>query len=155
MGSKSGKNPYTFNILGEWITGANFAVDKLKQVTYNSQSNYVFNCLIKDKAFIYMGDRWNRNDPGKSHHFVWLPISVRSGYPVVKWYDKWDLSIFNNMYRYKRAATIISETSIPYWKKISDRLVSKPANGFTISDDNDDINLNFEFIKTETLTYTN
>ena len=37
-----GRTAYTFNILGEWITGANFAVDKLKQVTYNSQSNYVF-----------------------------------------------------------------------------------------------------------------
>ena len=37
-----GRTAYTFNILGEWITGANFAVDRVKQVTYNSQSNYVF-----------------------------------------------------------------------------------------------------------------
>lgn len=86
---------YTFNILGEWSTGANFAVDKLKQVTYNSQSNYVFQLPNKEKAYIYMGDRWNRNSPEKSH-LVWLPISMRSGYPIVKWYDNWNLSVFDN-----------------------------------------------------------
>ena len=144
-----GRSAYTYNILGEWTTGVNFAVDKLKQVTYNSQSNYVFQLPDKDKAFIYMGDRWNRNDPGKSH-FVWLPISMRSGYPVVKWYDAWDLSVFNTMYRYKRAESIISGNIYSLLEKISDRLVSKPTNGFTIADDDDDINLNFEFIKTGT-----
>ena len=50
-----GRSAYTYNILGEWTTGVNFAVDKLKQVTYNSQSNYVFQLPGKDKAFIYMG----------------------------------------------------------------------------------------------------
>ena len=144
-----GRSAYTYNILGEWTTGVNFAVDKLKQVTYNSQSNYVFQLPGKDKAFIYMGDRWNRNDPGKSP-FVWLPISMRSGYPVVKWYDNWDLSIFNNMYRYKRAESIVSGNTYSLLEKISDRLVSKPTNGFTIADDDDDINLNFEFLKTGT-----
>lgn len=54
-----------------------------------------------------MGDRWNRNSPEKSH-LVWLPISMRSGYPIVKWYDNWNLSVFDNMYRYKRAESIIS-----------------------------------------------
>ena len=144
-----GRSAHTYNILGEWTTGVNFAVDKLKQVTYNSQSNYVFQLPDKDKAFIYMGDRWNRNDPGKSP-FVWLPISMRSGYPVVKWYDKWDLSVFNNMYRYKRAESIVSGNIYSLLEKRSDRLVSKPTNGFTIADDDDDINLNFEFIKTGT-----
>ena len=101
-----GRSAYSTDILGNWTTGNNFAVDKLKQVTYNSQSCYVFKVEGKEKAYIYMGDRWNSKDVGKSHH-VWLPISMRSGYPVVKWYDQWDLTVFNSMYRYKRAAEIL------------------------------------------------
>lgn len=144
-----GRTAYTFDILNEWTTGSNFAVDKLKQVTYHSQSNYVFQIPGKEKAFIYMGDRWNRNDPGKSH-FVWLPISMRSGYPVVKWYDQWDLSVFDNMYRYKRAESIIDGNIYSLLEKTSDRLISKPVNGFSIANDNEEINLNFKFIKTDT-----
>lgn len=144
-----GRTAYTFDILNEWTAGSNFAVDKLKQVTYHSQSNYVFQIPGKEKAFIYMGDRWNRNDPGKSH-FVWLPISMRSGYPVVKWYDQWDLSVFDNMYRYKRAESIIDGNIYSLLEKTSDRLISKPVNGFSIANDNEEINLNFKFIKTNT-----
>ena len=44
----------------------------------------------------------------RKSHLVWLPISMRSGYPIVKWYDQWDLSVFDNMYRYKRAESIIN-----------------------------------------------
>ena len=123
-----GRSAYSTDILGNWTTGNNFAVDKLKQVTYNSQSCYVFKVEGKEKAYIYMGDRWNSKDVGKSHH-VWLPISMRSGYPVVKWYDQWDLTVFNSMYRYKRAAEIIPGNIYSLLEKTSDRLVSKPANG--------------------------
>ena len=143
-----GKTAYTTNILKEWTVGCNFAVDKLKQVTYNSQSCYVFKVNDKRNAYIYMGDRWNSKNVEKSHH-VWLPISMRSGYPVVKWHDKWDLSIFDKMYRYKRAEKIINGNIYSLLEKYSDRLVSKPMNGFCIADDNDTINLSFEFIKTD------
>lgn len=143
-----GKTAYTTDILKEWTVGCNFAVDKLKQVTYNSQSCYVFKVNNKRNAYIYMGDRWNSKNVEKSHH-VWLPISMRSGYPVVKWHDKWDLSIFDKMYRYKRAEKIINGNIYSLLEKHSDRLVSKPMNGFCIADDNDTINLSFEFIKTD------
>lgn len=142
-----GKTAYSTEILGKWNTGPNFAVDKLKQVTYNSQSCYVFKVNGKEKAYVYMGDRWNSKNVEKSHH-VWLPISMRSGYPVVKWYDQWNLNVFNRMYRYKRAESIIPNNIYSLLEKESDRLISKPANGFSIADDNDDINLSFEFIKT-------
>ena len=52
------------------------------------------------------------------------------------------------MYRYKRAAEIIPGNIYSLLEKTSDRLVSKPANGFSIADDDDDINLSLEFIKT-------
>ena len=44
-----GRSAYSTDILGNWTTGNNFAVDKLKQVTYNSQSCYVFKVEGKEK----------------------------------------------------------------------------------------------------------
>ncbi|KAA6316141.1 hypothetical protein EZS27_033504, partial [termite gut metagenome] len=100
-----GKTGYTKNLLDKWTTGSNFAVDPQKQVTYSSQSAYVFKVEGKENAYIYMGDRWNSRNVGESH-YVWLPISMRSGYPTVRWYESWDLDVFDEMYRYKRAKEI-------------------------------------------------
>lgn len=141
-----GHTAYTTDILGKWHTGFNFAVDPQKHVTYRSQSCYILKVEGKENAFIYMGDRWNPNDVGKSD-YVWLPISMRSGYPAVRWYDQWDLSVFDNMYRYKRAKEIQRGNIYALLEKHSNRLVSKPENkGFTLEDDNDDLNLSLEFI---------
>ena len=85
--------------MGEWQCNGNFAIDKMKQISYRTQPCYVFQAEGKKDAFIYMGDRWNPNDVEHSTH-VWLPVSMRAGYPVVRWYDQWDLSIFDKMYRY-------------------------------------------------------
>lgn len=138
---------YTYDILGKWNEGGNFAVDRKKELTYQSQSTYIFKVEGKEDAFVYMGDRWNSSNVGGSH-YVWLPISLRSGYPTVRWYDAWDVSIFDEMYRYKRAREVVSGNTYVLLEKQSDRLVSKPTNGFTIEDDNDQINLQLEFVKT-------
>src|SRR5690606_28013180 len=79
-----GMSAYTYDILTQWTESANFAVDRLKDLTYKSQSTYVFKVEGLEDAYVYMGDRWNPNDVGKSH-YVWLPISLRSGYPTVRW----------------------------------------------------------------------
>ena len=142
-----GKSAYATDILGKWIPTGNFAVDHRKQITYGSQSCYVFKVPGKENAYIYMGDRWNPGDVGNSL-YVWLPISMRSGYPAVRWYDKWDLSIFDKMYRYKRASSIVNGNVYALLEKQSDRLVSKPQNGFTIADDDEAVNLNFIFEQT-------
>jgi hypothetical protein len=95
-----------------------------------------------------MGDRWNSSNVG-SLKYVWLPLSMRSGYPRVKWYDSWDLSIFKHMYRYKRAKNIEPENTYVLLEKCSDRIVSKTQNGFSISDDNDEINLQISLETTD------
>lgn len=140
-----GHSAYTRNILSDWTTSFNFAVDREKQLTYKSQSAYVFKVEGKENAYIYVGDRWNPKDVGGSHH-VWLPISMRSGYPTVKWYDSWNLTAFDEMYRYKRAREIVAGNIYNLLEKQSNRLVSKPINGFTIADDEENINLNIEFV---------
>ena len=145
-----GRIAHTFDILGNWdYNGTNFAVDNLRHTTYGSQSAYVFQIPGKEKAFVYVGDRWNPKDVGSSTQ-VWLPISMRSGYPTVMWYDEWDLGVFDGMYRYKRAAEIKKGNKYALLEKKSNRLVSqKPNNGLSIEDDNDAVNLEFEFIPTD------
>lgn len=54
------------------------------------------------------------------------------------------------MYRYKQAAEIVPGNTYALLEQQADRLVSKPANGFTLADDNDEINLNFVFLQTGT-----
>lgn len=144
-----GKTAYTTNILGQWIPNGNFAVDQRKQITYGSQSCYVFKIPGKKNAYMYMGDRWNPNDVGNSR-YVWLPISMRSGYPTVQWYDEWDLTVYDKMYRYKRAAEITNGHVYALLERQSNRLISNVQNSFAIADDNDDINLNFVFETTAT-----
>lgn len=142
-----GRMAYTFDILGEWnYDGTNFATDALRHTTYGSQSACVFKIEGKENAYVYVGDRWNPKDVGNSDH-IWLPISMRSGYPTVAWMDEWDTTVFDKMYRYKRAANITEGNGYALLEKKSNRLVSqKPGQSLMIDDDNDDTNLEFEFI---------
>ncbi len=145
-----GRIAYSFDMLGEWnYPGMNFAVDANRSTTYRSQSACVIKLENKEKAFIYVGDRWNPKDVEHSTQ-IWLPISLRSGYPTVRWYDEWDLSVFDNMYRYKRASDITKGHKYVLLEKNSNRLVSYSGKGiFSIEDDNDTLNLTIQFIRTK------
>ncbi len=149
-----GRKAYTFDVLGKWeYSGINFATDEGQQTTYQSQSAYVFKVAGKENAYVYVGDRWNPKSPGSSLQ-VWLPISMRSGYPTVRWHNNWDISFFDQIYRYKRAKAIYSDNIYSLLEKNSDRLVSKCGNkGLTLEDDNDGVNLSFKFIKIGEDTY--
>lgn len=139
---------YATEILGTWQEGPNFALDAGSNTTYKSQSTYVLPVEGKPGAYIYMGDRWNKNNVGASE-YVWLPLSVRSGYPTVKWYDSWDLSIFDDADRFARIDLPVDGAELRILDKFSDRWMSTRGNGFFISDDNDDVNLTFRFEATE------
>lgn len=145
-----GRIAYSFDVLGDWeYDGTNFAVDNKRHTTYDSQSAYVFAVPGKENAFVYVGDRWNPKDVGNSTQ-VWLPISMRTGYPTVMWYDDWNLDVFNDMYRYKRAAQIVKGNKYALLEKKSNRLVSqRPNRGLSIENDDDNLNLEFEFIPTD------
>ena len=115
-------------------TGINFCIDNGKNDSYKSQSNFVFPVPGKEKCFIYMGDRWNSSNVQSSKH-VWLPLSVRSGYPTVPWYESWTLSVFDEMYRMKRMKTIEDGAEGYLLEKYSNRIVSRPKSSLTIEDD--------------------
>ena len=115
-------------------TGINFCVDNGKNNSYQSQSNYVFPVPGRDKCFIYMGDRWNSSNIQSSKH-IWLPLSVRSGYPTVRWYDSWDLSVFDEMYRMKRMKEPVDGAEVYLLEKYSNRFVSRPKASLTLEND--------------------
>ena len=52
-----GKSAYSTDILGNWTTGNNFAVDQLKKVTYNSQSSNAITAEGKEREEMTMGQR--------------------------------------------------------------------------------------------------
>ena len=115
-------------------TGINFCVDNNKNTSYQSQSNFVFAVPGKDKCFVYMGDRWSSSNIQSSKH-IWLPLSVRSGYPTVRWYDEWNLSVFDEMYRMKRMKELTDGAEFYLLEKFSNRLVSRPKASLAIDND--------------------
>lgn len=152
-----GRYGYSFDPMKNWIYGRdfyanssygiNFCVDNGKETTYDSQSTCVFQVHGIDKGYIYMGDRWNSSKVASST-YVWMPLSMRSGYPSVRYYSSWDLSVFKDMYRYKRTASIQDGGEYLLLDKHSNRIVSRPVTSFIISDDDTTTNSRFFIYKT-------
>ena len=114
--------------------GVDFCVDDGNVKCYTSQPAYVFPVQGRDRCFIYMGDRWNSGNVGSSK-YVWLPLSIRSGYPAVRWFSTWDLSFFDHLYDKRRVAKIEDGMEGYLLEKYSDRIVSRPSNSFKLQDD--------------------
>lgn len=112
---QSGWNPnpckfsYSTNgIFGDWTSPAYFCVDDIDLndnpaesladgTTFRSQSTNVLPYRdeqgnVVDGKFIYMGDRWKREDL-KDSRYIWLPIDLNTNlhHMSMKWYDAWSL----------------------------------------------------------------
>lgn len=140
---------FSTDILGDWTEGPNFAIDNGAATTYQSQSTYIITVEGRPNAYIYMGDRWDKNDVGGRSEYVWLPLSVRSGFPTVKWHDSWKLSVFDDADRFKRIAAPADGAEIRILDKYSDRWISSKGNGYFIDDDNDAVNVDFRLEATD------
>ena len=148
---------YSYNMLEGWsyervftdVTGSGieFCVDDVKGTTYDSQSAFVFKVGGDDQKLVYVGDRWDENNLESSKQ-VWLPISMRSGYPTIHWYDEWDLSIFDNMYRFKRTRFIEDKRQYFLLDRNSNRFVSRSKSSFLLENDGN-TNLCFTFYATD------
>ena len=62
--------------------------------TFDSQGTYVLPAPGHPGEFIFMADRWHP-DNAIDGRYVWLPIRWEDGRPVLKWLDRWDLSVFD------------------------------------------------------------
>ncbi|MGO4937891.1 glycoside hydrolase family 43 protein [Fundicoccus sp. Sow4_H7] len=75
--------------LGQFETVGNPCVDDTKETTFDSQSTFVLPIDPNNGQYIYMGDRWEPDDLGKST-YVWLPLTVdNSGEVFIEWQDEW------------------------------------------------------------------
>lgn len=82
------------SIWGQWEALGNPCRGKDAELTFHSQSTYILPVAGKKNAFIYMGDRWRPKNPIDGR-YIWLPIRIESGKPVIRWADKWNLSVFD------------------------------------------------------------
>lgn len=143
-----GHTAYSYDILGDWEETRNFAIDDGSATTYSSQSTYILRVEGRKGAYIYMGDRWNSSNVGDSK-YVWLPLSLRSGLPTVKWHKSWDMSVFDNCDRYHRPVRLDDGMHLRMLDRYSDRWISSKGNGLFIDDDNEATNLEFVINATE------
>ena len=82
------------SVLGPWESLGNPAVGADADLTFHSQSTYVLPVEGKEDAYIFMADRWRPKNPIDGR-YIWLPIIMRDGKPMIKWQDEWDLSVFD------------------------------------------------------------
>ncbi len=82
-------------VLGPWETMDNPCTGPDAPTTFMSQGTFVLSAPGKSNAFIFAADRWNNADLGDSR-YVWLPILMDAGKPVIEWREQWDLSVFDD-----------------------------------------------------------
>ena len=83
------------HIFGPWTVKGNPCEGEHAATTFDSQSTFVLPAPGKGSgAFIYMGDRWIRNNLADSR-YVWLPFRVREdGSFALTWRDEWNPADF-------------------------------------------------------------
>lgn len=84
------------DIMGEWTVHPNPCRGEGADLTFHSQSTFIVPVQGKKDAFIFMADRWRPKSPIDGR-YVWLPILFENGLPYLKWFDEWDLSIFDEV----------------------------------------------------------
>ncbi len=83
------------DLFGPWKSLGNPAVGEGADLTFDSQSTFIVPVQHKKDAFVFMADRW-RPDNAIDGRYVWLPIVMKEGRPILEWMDEWDLSYFDS-----------------------------------------------------------
>ena len=82
------------SMMGEWKQMGNPCTGKDAAITYTAQSAYVIKVPGKQNAFIFLADRWNKTNLPDSR-YIWLPMTISNGIPVIQWAGKWNFSWFH------------------------------------------------------------
>jgi len=82
------------DLMGPWTSLGNPAVGEGADLTFDSQSTFIVPVQGKENAFIFMADRW-RPENAIDGRYVWLPVKMEAGRPILEWQDQWDLSHFD------------------------------------------------------------
>jgi hypothetical protein len=80
------------SILGPWTELGNPCVGKDAEKTFFAQSAYVLPVAGQEGLYIFLADRWNKDNLPESR-YVWLPLQFSpDGRPVIRWLDEWSLT---------------------------------------------------------------
>ncbi|MCF6405118.1 glycoside hydrolase family 43 protein [Chitinophaga filiformis] len=80
------------SIMGTWTEHTNPCQGTDADSTFHAQSTFVLPVSRQANAFIFMADRWNKNDLETSR-YIWLPLTFDAeDKPGVQWKDEWKLS---------------------------------------------------------------
>ena len=79
------------SIHGPWRVIGNPCVGDNAALTFHSQDTFVLPVADKPGKFIFMADRWNKDDLRDSR-YVWLPLEVNGEQLTLKWSDSWSLN---------------------------------------------------------------
>jgi lysophospholipase L1-like esterase len=82
-------------INGPWTVQGNPLTGPDAEWTYFGQSTHVVPVAGKRDAYVLMLDRWKSSDLRDSR-YLWLPIRFAGKKMMVEWWDRWDLSVFND-----------------------------------------------------------
>jgi hypothetical protein len=83
------------SIMGNWVMHDNPCTGEDAENTFHAQSTYVLPVQGKVNSFIFMADRWNKNDLENST-YLWLPMRVNEeGKPVIAWRKEWNIAGMN------------------------------------------------------------
>jgi beta-galactosidase len=78
------------SLFGPWI----LVGDPMKGIgadsTFGGQSAYVQPVIGKPNTYVFIGDRWNPADLRDSR-YLWLPVEINNGEPVIQWQETWNL----------------------------------------------------------------
>jgi len=81
------------SIWGPWTELGNPCRGPEAELTFRGQGTFVLPVAGQKDAYIFLADRWNKDDLSASRH-LWLPLRFTDGQPIVEWRAKWDMSVF-------------------------------------------------------------
>lgn len=82
------------SVLGPWTAAGNPCVGPGADTTFDSQSTFVQPVAGKPGCFIFMADRWKKENLQDSR-YVWLPFRICDGKITLRWVEAWDLNWFD------------------------------------------------------------
>jgi hypothetical protein len=83
------------SIWGPWTELGNPCRGSDSVTTFHSQGTCVLRVKDRKDAFIFMGDRWSPEN-AIDGRYVWLPVRIEGGRPILGWLDSWGLGYFDN-----------------------------------------------------------
>lgn len=80
------------SIWGPWTYQENpcHGTEQQNKITFDSQSTFVLPSSGRTAPFIFMADRW-RPDNAIDGRYIWLPMRMDNGLPVLEWKESWSL----------------------------------------------------------------